>query len=111
MKCKLTASQIELAGATSLWDIGDALDYIQVNLNQVSNMLEIFDEQIEGDLGYLKKTNDVYAEMFVLRYDMLRSLLEVMKVNLHGAIEELRQQINAVYEADRKALPRPLATE
>ena len=89
--------------AATLFDICTELENTHVALYQINNMLRIFDEHIEDEIDFLKRNSDGYTQHFVSRYDMLRSLMEVMQINLNGAIEEMRQQIDLAYEVDRKA--------
>lgn len=99
----MTADQIKEITATPLWGIGTELDDIHAQLHQVRNMLYIYEEHIEGEFDFLKRCNDGYVQHFLKRYDMLRSVMEVMQLHLNGAIESMRLQIDAVYDADRKA--------
>lgn len=101
----------ETTAGTRLWDIGAELDGIYVQFHQVRNMLYIFDEHIEDDLNFLKRCNDGYVQHFIKRYDMLRSVMEIMQLQINEAINAMRVQINAVYEQDRKARSKPLATK
>lgn len=99
----MTNDQIKEATATSLWDIGTELDDIHVQLHQVRNMLYIYEEHIENEFDFLKRCDDGYVRRFLKRYDMLRSVMEVMQLHINEAIESMRAQIDAVYEANRKA--------
>lgn len=107
----MTASQIEAAAATAtcLWDIATELDNIHVQLHQVCNMLYVYDEHLEGELDFLKKHDDGPIQYFVNRYDLIRSVMEVMQLRINDAIDAMQVQIDALYEADKKARPR--ATE
>lgn len=96
------------AAATCLWDIGAELDDIHVQFHQVRNMLYVYDEHLEGELDFMKKCDAGYVQHFIKRYDVLRSVMEVMQLRINDAIDAMRVQIDAVYEADRKARPRPL---
>jgi len=95
----------------TLFDIGSELEDIHVQLHQVRNMLYIFNEHLESELDFIKQCNAGFVEHFLNRYDVLRSLMEVMMLNINGALGDMRVQIDAVYEADSSARPRPLATE
>jgi len=99
----------EAPAVTSLWNIGLELDDIHAQLHQVRNMLYVYDEHLEGELDFLKKHDDGLTRHFVDRYDLIRSVMEVMQLRINDAIDAMRVQIDAVYEADRKARPR--ATE
>lgn len=99
------------AAATCLWDIGAELDDIYVQIQQVRNMLYFFDEHLDGELDFMKEYNDGYVKYFIKRYDMLHSVMEVMQLHINDAIDAMRVQIDAVYEADRKNQPRPLPME
>ena len=92
--------------ATSLWNIGAELDDIHFQFHQIRNMLYIFDEHLDGELDFLKRCDDGYVQHFIERYDMLRSVMEVMQLRINDTIDAMRVQIDAVYEADRKARPR-----
>ena len=105
----MTTSQAETKTAT-IWDIASDLEGTHVHLHQIRNMLIIYDEHLESDLDFLKNNNKTAAH-FVDRYDLLRSMMEVMQSGLNSAVNEMEAQINALYDADRKARPRPLATE
>ena len=99
------------AAVTCLWDIGAELDDIYVQIQQVRNMLYIFDEHLDGELDFMKEHTAGYAKYFIKRYDMLHSVMEVMQLHINDAIDAMRVQIDAVYEADRKNQPRPLPME
>lgn len=107
----MTATKELPASATCLWDIGAELDDIHVQFYQVKNMLYVFDEHLERELDFLKKCDGDYVQSFINRYDMLRSVMEIMQLRINGAIAAMRVQIDAVYEADRKARSKLLATE
>lgn len=109
----MTASQIKGATATpeTLFDIAVNLEHIHVEFHRVENMLSVYDERIESDIEFLGGIKDGYVQHFISRYDALRSVMEVMQTNLCAAVNEMRSQIDAIYEADRKARPRPLPTE
>lgn len=107
----MTANQNKEATATvTLWDIGSELDDVHVQIHQVRNMLYIFDEHLERELDFIKQCNSGHVEYFLKRYDMLRSVMEVMMLRINGALDSMRVQIDAVYEADRNTRPRPLTT-
>ena len=91
----MTAAK-EAATATCLWDIGADLDGIHVQFHQVRNMLYVFDEHLENELAFLKKCDDGYVRHFIDRYDMLRSVMEVMQLRIDDAIDAMRVQIDAV---------------
>lgn len=95
----------------TLFDIASNLEHIHVEFHRVENMLYVYDERIESDIEFLNERKDGYAKYISSRYDQLRSVMEVMQINLCAAISEMRSQIDAIYEADRIARPRPLATE
>lgn len=101
----MTATK-EAAAATCLWDIAAELDDIHVQFHQVRNMLYVYDEHLEGELDFLKKHDDGLTQHFVNRYDIIRSVMEVMQLRINDAIDAMQVQINALYEADRKARPR-----
>ena len=95
--------------ATCLWSIGTELDDIHFQFHQIRNMLYIFDEHLEGELDFMKQCDDSYVQHFIKRYDMLRSVMDVMQLRINDAIDAMQVQIDAVYEADGKA--RSLLTE
>lgn len=100
----MSKRQIESAATvTCLWNIGAELDDIHVQLYQVRNMLYIFDENLESELDFMKQSNDGYVHNFLKRYDLLRSLMEVMQLRITESLDDMRVQIDAVYEADMKA--------
>lgn len=100
----MTKSQHKVTNeaALSLWDIGAALDDIHVQFHQVQHLLKIYDEHIEDDLKLIHNhAADGGARYFVDRYDILRSLLEIIQLHTIRAAKELRSQIDAIYEASR----------
>ena len=100
----MTKSQHNATNETdfSLRDIGAALDDIHVQFYQVQNLLQIYDEHIEDDLKFIQNhATDGGARYFVDRYDLLRSLLEIIQLHTIRASKELRSQIDALYEAIR----------
>lgn len=109
----MTTSQIKDSptGTTSLWDIGADLDDIHVQLEHVRNLLYVFDENMESELDFMKQSNDVFVKHFLVRYDMLHSVMEVLRVHLSEAIDTMRPQIDAVYGADLKGKPRSITAE
>ena len=87
----------------SLWDIGNALDGAMTGLNQIENLLQIYDECIEADLRVVQKNaEDGYARYFVDRYDILRSLLEMIQIHTHNTAASLQEQVNAINAAIRE---------
>lgn len=102
---------LELTGTTSLWSIGADLDDTHVQLEHVRDLLYVFDENMESELNFMKQSNDVYVKHFLARYDTLHSVMDVLRIHLSDAIDAMRLQIDAVYEADRKNRLRPLPTE
>lgn len=107
----MTATKEAATTATCLWDIGAELDGIHVQFLQVRNMLYIFDEHLDREIDFMKEFNNGYVQYFLERYDMLRSVMDVMQIRITEAIDDMRVQIDAVYEEGRKAKPRPLPTE
>lgn len=103
----MTATK-EAAATTSrtLFDIADELEHIHVAFHQVENMLSVYDEHLEGELDFMKKCDNGYVQHFIKRYDMLHSVVEIMQLRINDAIDAMQVQIDAVYEADRKARPR-----
>lgn len=87
--------------AADFWDIGAALDDINVRLHQAQNMLCIYDENIEDELKFIQEHEDIGTRYFVDRYDIYRSLLEVIQLYIVDASRELKQSIEVIYEAHR----------
>lgn len=87
----------------SLWNIGAALDNVNLGLHQTKNLLQIYDERIEEELEFLQKNGgDGVAAYFVGRYDMLRSLMEIIQTHVHDTAALLQVQIDAVYAAGKE---------
>lgn len=102
----MTATKEAAATATCLWDIGSELDDIHEQFHQVQNMLYVYNEHLDGELDYMKKIDNGLIQHFIKRYDMLHSVMEVMQLRINDAIDAMQVQIDAIYEADRKARPR-----
>lgn len=105
MKCRMPATADT---ANTLWEIGTNLDDVHAQLGQIIDTLRIFEEKVDGDLDFLKGCND-RAKWFVERYNMTRSLMSVAQLYMINTLQEMRTQIDAIYEISRKARPR--ATE
>ena len=87
----------------SLWNIGAALDDVNVGLHQIRNLLQIYDEHIEDELEFIRKHGgNGVSTYFVDRYDLLRSLLEIIQLHAHNTAESLQKQIDAIYAASRE---------
>ncbi len=106
----MTAKQPKEVAATStdLWSIGWELEGASVQLHRVQNLLYIFDERMESDLGFVKECHNGPAKAFLDRYDMLHSVMELMQLHMNEAINALQVQIDAVYEASEKTKHKPL---
>lgn len=87
--------------AADFFDIGAALDDINVRLHQVQNMLCIYDENIEDELKYIREHENIGTKYFVDRYDIYRSLLEVIQFYIVDANRDLKQSIEVIYEEHR----------
>ena len=84
------------------WDIGAALDDISVQLHQVQNMLQIYDEHIESELQFVREHDGGGGvSYFINRYDMLRSILEVTQLYVLNISKDLKRQVNAAYTAHK----------
>lgn len=84
----------------SLWDIANSLEDVGVGLHQLRNLLQIYDERIEDELEFIAKhTGDGTVRYFIDRYDMLRSLLEVMQSHAKDTADILQKQIDFICAA------------
>ena len=90
----------------SLWNIGTEFDEIHTQLNHILNMINVFEEQLDGEVDFLKKSDDGFAYHFVQRYDMIQSMLFIIQTYTYDTLRDMRIQIDAVYEADKKINPR-----
>ena len=87
--------------AADFFDVGATLDDINVRLHQAQNMLCIYDENIEDELKYIREHENIGTRYFVDRYDIYRSLLEVIQLYIVDASRDLKQSIEVIYEAHR----------
>lgn len=87
----------------SLWDTGNDLEEVNAILQQVENLLQIYDEHIEDELAFVGKSGAGIADYLVARYDLLRSLLWAIQTRTHDAVEALKQPIAAIYAASKTA--------
>ena len=84
----------------SLWDIATNLEDVNVGLHQIKNLLQIYDESIEYELQFVEKhPGEGSVSYFVDRYDLLRSLLEVIQSHARDTAEILQKQINSIHAA------------
>ena len=88
--------------APTLWDIGVELDDIHTQLEQIVDTLCIFNEQVDGDLGFLKQ-HDSCGQWFAERYEMARSLMSIAQLHMINTLAEMSTQIDAIYDANKKA--------
>lgn len=87
----------------SLWDIANSLEDVGVGLHQLLNLLQIYDECIEDELEFVAKhTSDGTVRYLIDRYDLLRSLLEVMQSHARDTAEILQKQIDSICAAAKK---------
>ena len=87
----------------SLWDIATNLEDVSVGLHQLRNLLQIYDERIEDELEFVgKHPGSGSASYFVDRYDLLRSLLEVMQSHARDTAVILQKQIDSIYAAAKE---------
>ena len=81
----------------SLWNIVTNLEDVSVGLHQLRNLLQIYDERIEAELEFVgKHPGSGSVSYFVDRYDMLRSLLEVMQSHAKDTADTLQKQIDSI---------------
>ena len=84
----------------SLWDIANSLEDVSVGLHQLRNLLQIYDEHIEDELEFVAKhTGTGSVSYFIDKYDMLRSLLEVMQSHAKDTADTLQKQIDSICAA------------
>lgn len=87
----------------SLWDIANSLEDVSVGLHQLRNLLQIYDERIEDEMEFVgKHPGDGSVSYFIDRYDMLRSLLEVMQSRARDTADTLQKQIDSICAAAKK---------
>lgn len=87
----------------SLWDIANSLEDVGVGLHQLRNLLQIYDERIEDELEFVAKhTGDGTVRYFIDRYDLLRSLLEVVQSHARDTAEILQKQIDSICAAAKE---------
>ena len=87
----------------SLWDIATNLEDVRVGLHQLRNLLQIYDESIEDELEFVgKHPGSGSVSYFIDRYDLLRSLLEVMQDHARDTADILQKQIDSVYVAAKE---------
>ena len=92
----------------NLWNIASELDDVSAGLHQIDNLLHVYEEHIENEIEFLKEHDTTgTARYFVDRYDMLRSLMEVIQLHVYGAADLLQKQIDAIYAADKKMRKSP----
>lgn len=96
--------------ATDLWNTIAELEGIHVRCHQVRNMLTIYDEHLEREMSYVENSCRMGAHI-AGRYDLLRSMMEVMQDHLSSAIAEMQDHINTLYDIDFQILHRAPATE
>lgn len=90
----------------SLWNIGADFDDIHSQLNSILDTINIFEEQLDSEVEFLKRCDNAYAKHFLQRYDMIKSLLYVIQLCTSDTLNDMRMKIDAVYEADKKINPR-----
>lgn len=79
-----------------------ALENVGVALHRINNLLQICEEGIDGELqGLADCTNDAIAQHFIARYDLFRSLLEIIQLHSHDTANSVQCQINAISAAVR----------
>ena len=82
------------------WNIGNELDEINAQLKQVQDMLQIYDEQIESDMRFVREhERDSGASYFISRYDMLHSLLAVTQLQIINISKSITNQATVAYDA------------
>lgn len=84
---------------SNLWDIGVELDDIHTYLEQIINMLFVYGESMEREFDAIK--DSALGEHFNARYDTIKSVLDVAIIRLCETLDNMRVQIDAVYEAGR----------
>lgn len=76
-------------GNHDLWEIANDVDDITVELERLQYMLQILDENLEDEVGFLGKASGGCAEHFANRYNIHRAQLEMVEIWLHKIREDL----------------------
>lgn len=95
---KISQNDVASSSDTPFFEIGSDLENIQVELERVRNVLYVFDQHLEEEIDFMSESDDGYIKRFIKRYEMLSSMMELIKIHLDSAIDSMRPQINAVYE-------------
>ena len=86
----------------NLWNLGVDLENVKNRLNQIKNLLQVYEECLEEELSTTEKHKDeFFASYFSERYDLLRSLLGVTQLHLINTSSSLQSQIDSIFEAYR----------
>lgn len=86
----------ESTATTSLWNVCAALDDNHAQLIRIANMLQVFDESLEGEVRFLQEHK--VPSHFASRYDILSSLLDTAQLGLIDMIGEMRAYIDQIYK-------------
>ena len=77
--------------------LGD-LDGNTAELCDLKNMLQLFDETLWDEVGYIKPDESWTAEHFVGRFELIYSMLTVFSIRLSEVLKEMRTNVNLGYE-------------
>ena len=88
---------------STLWRIGSDLDDTHSKLEYLLDLLQIYDEQFDDGMDFIKKQDGPVYRYIQERLSLLQSLLWVAREYLFSTADELQVQINAVYDEGRKA--------
>lgn len=88
---------------SNLWDIASNLENIQAVLDRNFNLLFIYVEELDAELGFLRGINNGRVAHFLDRYEVLRSLVDTVYSLTYDASAQMRTHIDEIYDIDRRA--------
>lgn len=74
-----------------LWDIADAIEEANIQLENINNLAQLLDEGLERDVCGLARINEESVKWFISRFDMNRALLLAILMMFKTANKQLSE--------------------
>ena len=88
---------------TKLLDVLSDLDGLCAELEDISNLLAVFDENVNDDFVPLRRGKSWGGECLLGRWPMHQSTLNVIQLRLFAILEEMHSGVSKGYDAIRVA--------
>lgn len=91
-----------MSGKKEIASVLADLDRNTTELCDIKNLLQLFDENLWEEVGYINPAEPWTADQFKGRFELLYSTLTVFSIRLSDVLKEMRVSVDLGYEIIRQ---------